>query len=504
MGLQTVPAVQHWNDDGAPAWVPTPGIRVVPAARDALLLGEPAASLAKELGARLLDTGAPAKPGDIELRLEPLDGLNLTPAQSAEAYRLTAGAVLVITAPTPAGLYYGTRTLLQWLRSGGPVRGTVTDWPRYAQRGVMVDVGRKYFSPQWLVRLIENMGWLKLNHLHLHLNDNVGVGLECTSHPEIVSKQHLSYADLDAILALAAAHHVTVVPEFDTPSHAGAILAHHPELAITDRHGTVENDKLNLADPAARALVADVVLEWAHHFPGPFFHVGGDEFFAAPWEPADHQHPLRYPGLARYAEAQIGAPATPLDGYVHYCNELNALLKSQGKRMRLWNDHVHPGAGVALDRDVDVEVWIRWNASQPSALDLHNAGYTLVNRNGDHLYFVLSSDSVPAVSGRKSAQGVYELWHPHRFMGAAGGAADLDLDPSVPVAGAVMSIWCDHPPAMTQDQVAAQIAPWLRSLAQQVWGSPKQAPSYPEFSALCAAIGDAPVIERVEIQRPGC
>lgn len=495
MGLQTVPAVQHWdNDDGGPPWVPTPGFRVVPAARDALPLGELAATLAKELGARLPGAGAPAKPGDIELRLAPLEGIDPTPAQSAEAYRLAAGAVLVITAPTVAGLYYGTRTLLQWLRSGEPVRGTVTDWPRYTQRGVMVDVGRKYFSPQWLMRLIENMGWLKLNHLHLHLNDNVGVGLECTSHPEIVSKQHLSYADLDAVLAVAAAHHVTVVPEFDTPSHAAAVLARHPELAITDRHGTVEKDKLNLADPAARALVADVVLEWAQHFPGPFFHVGGDEFFAAPWEPEDHRHPLRYPGLARYAEAETGAPATPLDGYIHYFNQLNALLKSQGKRMRMWNDHVHPGAGLALDRDVDVEVWIRWNATLPSALDFHNAGYTLVNRNGDHLYFVLSSDSIPAVSGRKSAQGIYELWHPHRFMGAAGGAADLDLDPSVPVAGAVMSIWCDHPPAMTASQVAEQIAPWLRSLGQQVWGSPKPAASYAEFSTLCAALGDAPQI----------
>ncbi|ALE07381.1 hypothetical protein AL755_21000 [Arthrobacter sp. ERGS1:01] len=490
MGLQTVPAVQHWNDDAGPAWVPTPGTRVVLQARDALPLGELAARLAGELGIRWSSLGprwsSLSRPGDIELRLEPLA------AQSAEAYRLTAGAVLTITAPTEAGLYYGTRTLLQWLRTGKPVRGTVTDWPNYAQRGVMVDVGRKYFSPQWLARFIENMGWFKLNHLHLHLNDNVGVGLECASHPEIVSEKHLSYAELDGILAVAAAHHVTVVPEFDTPSHAAAIVAAHPDLAITDRHGTVENDKLDVARSEAQDLVADVVLEWAQRFPGPYFHLGGDEFFAAPWEPEDHRHPLRYPSLTRFAEAATGAPATPLDGYVLYLNRLNALLRVQGKRARVWNDHIHPGIGVALDLDVDVEVWIRWNTSYPSARDLHDAGYTLVNRNGDHLYFVLSSDSVPAASGRKSAQGIYELWHPHRFMGAAGGAADLDLDPSVPVAGAVMSIWCDHPPAMSEEQVAGQTLDWIRSLSQQLWGSPKPAASYAEFSTLFGPVGLPP------------
>lgn len=503
MGLLTVPAVQQWMDDAGPSWVPASRPRVVTAARDAPSLGELAALLSRELG-ELQAPGWPAPaapaypadsgpaPADIVLELGGLDGVDLTAEQLSEGYRLTAGAVLTITAPTVAGLYYGTRTLLQWLRSGTPIRGTVTDWPAYKQRGVMVDVGRKYFTPEWLERLIENMGWLKLNHLHLHLNDNVGVGLEYTSHPEIVSRKHLSYADLDGILAVAAAHNVTVVPEFDTPSHAAAILAHHPELAITDRHGVVEKDKLNVADAAARSLAAGVVLEWADRFPGPFFHLGGDEFFAAPWEPADHQHPLRYPALAAWAATETGNPdSTALDGYVLYLNGLNALLRAKGKRARVWNDHVRPG-GVQLDRDVDVEVWIRWNAGYPSAADLHGAGHPLVNRNGDHLYFVLSSDSVPPTSGKKSAEGLYELWRPRRFMGAAGGIVDEDLDSTVPLAGAVMSIWCDHPPALTEEQVAEQTIDWFRSLSQQLWGSPKPAASYAGFSTLFGMVGEAP------------
>lgn len=297
MGPHTVPAVQQWMDDGVPAWVLPSRPRVVVQEQDVPLLGQLAAQLAGELGVSG-DLGAVHIPsldggrgggcarGDILLEICAFDGVQLTPEQHAESYRITAGEVLTITAPAPAGTYYGTRTLLQLLRRGGAVTGTTTDWPAFAQRGVMVDVGRKHFTPAWLKRLIADMGWLKLNLLHLHLNDNSGVGLECTSHPEIVSERHLSYSDLEEILAVAATHQVTVVPEFDTPSHAASIVSQRP-----------------------------VVLEWADHFPGPYFHLGGDEFFAAPWEPEEHRDPLRFPGLAAWAAQETGSiPALAASG----------------------------------------------------------------------------------------------------------------------------------------------------------------------------------------------
>lgn len=511
-----IPAVRHWDvpDGGVPGWVPGAASRVVLSETDAAVL-EPlarrlAAELAEELGAELGARGAGARPpavvvgavpapGDVQLRLGGLAGV-----PSAEGYALEAGAVLSITAPAPAGLYYGSRTLLQLLRTGfraaAPgsrpgLRGSTVDWPEFAQRGVMVDIGRKHFTPGWLKSLIRELGWLKLNVLHLHLNDNSGVRLECTSHPGLVSEPHLGRAELLDILAVAREHHVTVIPEFDTPSHARAVLASHPELALRDRHGTIHDDRIDVSLPAARALVAEVVSEWAQLFDGPWFHLGGDEFFAAPWEDPAHQDPWRFPSLAAWASAETGRSCTPQDGYVLYLNQLGRLLAAHGKRARVWNDHVHPGAGgIPLDTDIEVEVWIRWNREQPSAQELLDAGYSLVNRNGDHLYFVLSSEGPPATHGRKSAQGIYDLWHPRRFMGAAGGAADLDLDPAAPVAGAIVSVWCDSPDAMDEDQLRDGLLDWMRSLSQQLWGSPKIAADYADFAPLFPVVGEAPVL----------
>ena len=137
------------------------------------------------------------RPGDIELPLGSSDrGLG------SEGYRLEVGAVLRIEARTAAGAFYGTRSVLQLLRreqhhSGRPAR----DWPRYPERGLMIDNGRRYFGPRWLRRAIRELAYLKLNQLHLHFSDDQGFRIESSSHPEIVSDPHLTKRQVRGIVA---------------------------------------------------------------------------------------------------------------------------------------------------------------------------------------------------------------------------------------------------------------------------------------------------------------
>src|SRR2546423_6594639 len=105
----------------------------------------------------------------------------------------------------------------------------------------MVDTGRKFFTPSWLLDHVKEVAYLKMNVLHLHLSDTFGFRLESSTHPEVVSADHMTKQQVRDLLALAARYHVTVVPEIDMPGHMDAILAAHPDLRLTSQSGGVNN-----------------------------------------------------------------------------------------------------------------------------------------------------------------------------------------------------------------------------------------------------------------------
>ena len=122
-----------------------------------------------------------------------------------EGYRLEVGA-----SAAHRGAHGGRRLLRHAQRrcsscagSASIPAGTARDWPRYPERGLMIDNGRRYFSPGWLRREIRELAYLKLNQLHLHFSDDQGFRIESRSHPEIVSGPHLTKRQVRGIVALA-------------------------------------------------------------------------------------------------------------------------------------------------------------------------------------------------------------------------------------------------------------------------------------------------------------
>src|SRR4051794_2566413 len=220
----TIPALREWH--GATGAFRLPGHpRVLAAARAAR--GE-AAKLARDLGGRVVT----AQPADVVLGRSARRGLG------GEGYTLViARSAVMIAARTAAGWFYGGRTLLQ-LRARPLPRGRAVDRPAYRDRGMMIDVGRRFYPRAWLIARINELGRLKLNLLHLHLSDDQGFRVASRSHPEIVTKGHLSRADIRAVQAAARRAHVTIVPEIDMPGHMTAALAKHPELQLADALGT--------------------------------------------------------------------------------------------------------------------------------------------------------------------------------------------------------------------------------------------------------------------------
>ncbi len=491
---QTIPAVQEYAP-GETAWQPAESTRVLVRTADAEALADDAQTLADELETetgiewiQVVTTDGEPAAGDIVLALGAVDG-----TATEEAYRLTAGESVEIVGPSDTGVFWGTRTLLQSLRTGGGVGGVIVDEPGYAQRGLMVDVGRKYFTPEWLEERIRELSWLKMNTLHLHLSDNVGFRVELDSHPDIVDDPALTKADVAHLVEVAEQYHVTLIPEIDSPGHLDAALSTRPDLQLVRADGSVYAGHLDYSKPEARQFTKDIIGEIADMFPGPWFHIGGDEYYGAPWQPpAEHVTAANSPQLLEYARAATGSPdATLLDGFDAYMNELVSLLAEKGKRAKMWNDHVEPGDGVIdVDRSVQVDSWVRWRNWLPGVEDFINAGYDVVNRNGDHLYFILTEGGRNE-TGKKSPSGLYELWTPRTVMRTPG--QDAVLAENLPLGGAIMSIWADQPDSMTEEEVAAEAGLWFRSFAQNIWDSPKSAPTWNEFAPMIEAIGTAPV-----------
>ncbi len=329
----TIPALREWH--------PAQGAFVLrDSARIVVPAGGPLAEarlLAADLGRRHpVLAGAVAQPGDIELALGAPDR-----KLGREGYRLEVGSVLRIEARTAAGAFYGTRSVVQLLRRKRSIpAGTARDWPRYPERGLMLDNGRRYFSPRWLRARIRELADLKLNQLHLHFSDDQGFRIESRSHPEIVSDRHLTKRQVRSLLAYAGARHIRVIPEIDMPGHMGAALAAHPGLQLANP-GKRELTRLDVTKPAARRFARDLILEYLDLFPGRYWHGGADEYLL----PKDY---ALYPQLERYARARHGAGANGADAYLDFVNWMDRLVRSRGRTLRVWNDGLSDGRAVRL------------------------------------------------------------------------------------------------------------------------------------------------------------
>jgi hexosaminidase len=271
--------------------------------------------------------------GSIELGLDPGDR-----RLGEEGYRLVVShAGVSLTAARPAGLFWGTQTLRQLLppaieagsHRAGPWRvplGTIHDRPRFAWRGLMLDVARHFYGPAEVKRLVDLMALYKLNRLHLHLSDDQGWRIAIRSRPRLT--QHGGSTQVGGgpggwytqrqyrdIVRYAQDRFVTVVPEIDMPGHTNAALSSYPELTCNgvapDLYGGIEVgfSSLCISKEAVYRFVDDVVRELAALTPGPYLHVGGDE-----------------------------AQSTDPPEYTAFIERVQQIVRRHGKRMIGWED----------------------------------------------------------------------------------------------------------------------------------------------------------------------
>jgi hexosaminidase len=202
-----------------------------------------------------------------------------------------------IEAADEAGLFAGIQTLKQLTIDNAAQLTRIDDYPRFQYRGAMLDVARHFFSVTDVKRYIDDIAMLKLNYLHLHLTDDQGWRLQIDSWPALTgigaSTQvngggggFYTKDDFREIVAYAAAHFITVVPEIDVPGHTNAALSAYPELscdgvAPPPYEGIeVGFSSLCIGSDRTYEFLDDVVRELVELTPGPYIHLGGDESLA--------------------------------------------------------------------------------------------------------------------------------------------------------------------------------------------------------------------------------
>ncbi|MEU1159475.1 glycoside hydrolase family 20 protein [Streptomyces sp. NPDC005921] len=469
---RTIPAVRSHTAARGPGWRPAKNGRVVvsdPALADEgrLTAGELGLAYAGQKGA-----DEDVRAGDLRL--------DLGGTGDPESYTMTVrGGSVRISGPGDAGVFYGTRTLKQEVHGGGTApEGVVKDQPAKPQRGFMLDIARKPFTAGWIEARIKELGDLKYNQFGLHFSDDQGFRIESATHPEIVSKDHLTKAQVKRIVALAASRHIQVVPEIDSPGHLGAVLAAHPELQLRDAQGVATKGAVDISLDASAKLVDDLLDEYADVFPGSYWNLGGDEYQAL--TVADPE--TSYPQLADAARQAYGDSGTVADLTTGWLGDRADTVRAHDRTLRVWNDGFFRGTSVQPAEDLQVAYWTGKEIGARQPAEYLSAGRKVLNYNDEFLYYVLGE---PNTFVYPTGQRIYQQWTPRVLRGTTAVPAAYDAQ----ILGGSFAVWCDLAGSQTQDQVAAGIRMPLRATAQKLWDPRTPALSWTAFEGLADKLG---------------
>ena len=301
-----------------------------------------------------------------------------------EAYRLTITPKRVrIEANTPEGVYRAKTTLAQ-LEYPYPC-GVIADYPRFPWRGIMLDISRHFRDKDFILKQIDALSEVKLNVLHLHLTDAAGWRIEIKSHPELTEKTawrvgdtwkewdstgqryegtyggYLSQEDVREIVAYAAEHHMTIVPEIEMPGHSTETVYAIPGVGCKDN-----SDDLCPGKEATFQLLEDILTEVMDLFPSEFIHIGGDEAGKHDWHDCpDCRRRMEEEGLHSVEELQS-----------YLVRRIETFLNTHGRRLIGWDEILEGG----LSPNATVMSWRGTEGGLEAIRQGHDAVMTPGNR----------------------------------------------------------------------------------------------------------------------------
>lgn len=343
-----------------------------------------------------------------------------------------------------------------------------------------LDCGRKYFTKDWIIALINEISAAGYTHLQLALGndgmrfllDDMSLTVNGTTYSsENVAaaihagneKYHdftvdeLTEKEMDAIIAHAKEKNIEILPLINTPGHMDAILDAATSLTYTDCAYNGSSRTIDVTNDTAVAFTQALLQKYVTYFAGKgckYFNIGADEY-----------------ANDKYTGGSMGFGNLQLSGkygyFIKYVNELATMVKSADMKPVAFNDGIEfygvtsANVGSTLykfDKDIIVSYWSAgWSGYEPqSAANLVSNGFKVINTTGDFYYVLGKGDNFDA--GYSYASN----WSNTRVCGMSLNAES--------VVGATFCVWCDYPGAETEQEIAQKIRLPLRAMAQRMKG----------------------------------
>lgn len=407
-----------------------------------------------------------------------------------EAYQLKVDASqVVISSPSEAGVFYGIQTLRKAVdvAEGSNVElpaVEIKDQPRFGYRGMMLDVGRHFFSMDEIKTYIDMMALHNINRFHWHLSEDQGWRIEIKKYPKLTEIGSMRketvighnsgkydgkpyggfYTQEQAkeIVAYAAERYITVIPEIDLPGHMQAALAAYPELGCTGgpyevwTQWGVSDNVLCAGNDQTIQFIKDVLAEIVEIFPSEYIHVGGDECPKVKWSTCPKcQARIKALGLK---SDNKHTKEERLQSYV--IHEAEEFLNSKGRKMIGWDETLEGG----LAPNATVMSW-RGEAGGIEAAKQH---HDVVMTPNTYLYFDYyqskDTETEPmAIGGYLPIERVYS-YEPM--------PKSLSPEEQKYIVGVQANLWTEYIPDFKQVQY--MVLPRMAALSESQWCAPEK------------------------------
>ena len=398
---------------------------------------------------------------------------------------------ILIASKNSKGAFYAVQSLLQLMpiKSNGLAIAIpcleLQDEPQFKYRGMHLDVGRHFFSVDFIKKYIDLIARLKMNTFHWHLTEDQGWRIEIKKYPKLQEiaafrnetlvghyndqphqfdeKKYggfYSQEQIKEVVAYANIRQVTIIPEIEMPGHSQAAIAAYPSLGCTGEQVEVATkwgvfNEVYCPKESTFKFLEDVIDEVVALFPGKYIHIGGDEAPKTNWKKCAHcQRLIKEKGLKDEHGLQS-----------YFIARMEKYINTKGKQIIGWDEILE--GGLAPNATV-----MSWRGTS-GAIEAAKEGHDVILTPGSHCYFdhyQSDNENEPLAIG-----GFLPLEKVYHFNPIPEELTDKE---ATYVLGAQGNVWTEY--MQTEKQVEYMAFPRVVALSEVVWSSPENK-NYSDF-----------------------